>query len=349
MLASLGSNRVVLAPPKCKKMPALPRRAFLTGSVAAALAAPHVARAAVRTVKLAHGNPKESPSGAGVIAFAAAVEADPVLGSMLKLELHHFAELGDNLTVLRGSIDGTIDLATCGTTVANTIVPEIGVLDIPFLFRSVAAARAALDGVARQDLTNLLKAKGIHLLAWTENGVRHMTANKPIRSPSDLVGLKLRVPPTDVVQGAFQAMGANPGQVPFPEAYEALRTGAFEAEENPIGLIESARFDEVQKFISLTGHAYSAGLIVASPDLLEDLTPPQRVALRNCAVIGQNVSRLAADAAQREGVDRLRAKGMRVVDDVDVAAFIDANRPYLLSLTGRFGAERMAMLQNADG
>jgi TRAP-type C4-dicarboxylate transport system substrate-binding protein len=176
-----------------------------------------------------------------------------------------------------------------------------------------------------------------------------MTANKPIRTPSDLAGLRLRVPPSDVVAGAFRAMGANPGPVPFPEVYEALRTGAYEAEENPIGLIETARFDEVQNVISLTGHAYSAGLIVASPDLLDDLTAPQRAALRNCAVIGQNLSRAAADAAQQEGLDRLRAKGMRVVNDVDVAAFIDANRPYLLSLARKFGAERMAMLQNADG
>ncbi len=330
-------------------MTALPRRSFLAGSGAVLLWAPHVARAAVRRVRFAHGSPEQSPSGAGVKAFAAAVAADPVLGPILKIELHHDAELGDDLTGLRCVIDGTVDLATSGTTVASSILPEIGVLDIPFLFRSVAAARAALDGAARQDLTDLLESKGIHLLAWSEYGVRHMTANKPVRTPADLAGLKLRVPPSDVVLGAFRAMGAKPGPEPFPEVYEALRTGVFEAEENPIGLIEAARFDEVQKFISLTGHAYSAGLIVASPDLLEDLTPPQRLALRNCAVIGQNVSRVAADAAQREGVDRLRAKGMRVIDDVDVAAFIDANRPYLLSLAGRFGADRMATLQNADG
>jgi tripartite ATP-independent transporter DctP family solute receptor len=327
----------------------LRRRSFLAGSVAAALFAPHVARAALRVARLANGAAARSPSGVCADSLAAAVAAHPVLNSILRIDVHQDAELGDDLTTLRGCIDGTVDLANVGTTVASSIVPEIGVLDIPFLFRSVAAARAALDGAARQDLTDLLESKGIHLLAWSEYGVRHMTANKPVRTPADLAGLKLRVPPSDVVLGAFRAMGAKPGPEPFPEVYEALRTGVFEAEENPIGLIEAARFDEVQKFISLTGHAYSAGLIVASPDLLEDLTPPQRLALRNCAVIGQNVSRVAADAAQREGVDRLRAKGMRVIDDVDVAAFIDANRPYLLSLAGRFGADRMATLQNADG
>jgi TRAP-type C4-dicarboxylate transport system substrate-binding protein len=163
-----------------QKMTALPRRSFLAGSGAVLLWAPHVARAAVRRVRFAHGSPEQSPSGAGVKAFAAAVAADPVLGPILKIELHHDAELGDDLTGLRCVIDGTVDLATSGTTVASSILPEIGVLDIPFLFRSVAAARAALDGAARQDLTDLLESKGIHLLAWSEYGVRHCGCRRPM-------------------------------------------------------------------------------------------------------------------------------------------------------------------------
>lgn len=324
----------------------LSRRLFLAGS-AACLAAPHVARAAVRSVKLAQGSPPVSPAGAAAIAFAEAVAANPVLGTVLKLDVHHSAELGDDLTALKGCIDGTIDLALVGTTVASGIAPEIGVLDTPFLFQSVAAARAALDGEMRQDFVDLLKAKGINLLAWSENGVRHMTANKPIRTPADLVGLKLRVPPSEVIMSAFRALGANPGQVPFPSVYEALRTGTYEAEENPIGLIEAAKFYEVQKVLSLTRHAYSAALLVVSQDLLDDLSEPQRTALRTCALAGQAASQAAADAAQRDGVARLQAKGMTVVSDVDVPAFIEANKANLASMGQKFGAERMAKLIRA--
>jgi tripartite ATP-independent transporter DctP family solute receptor len=330
-------------------MSALSRRSFLAGSAAAALLAPHVARAAVRVAKLANSAAAKSPSGVCADSLAATVAAHPELGRVLRVEVYQNADLGDALTALRGCIDGTVDLATVGTTVANSIVPEIGVLDIPYLFRSIAAARAALDGAPRQDLFELLQAKGIHPLAWMEIGVRHMTANKPIRRPSDLVGLKLRVPPTEVVIGAFRAMGAKAEPVPFPEIYEALRTGAYEAQENPLGLIETSKYYEVQKVLSLTGHAYSAGLVVASPDLLEDLSAPQRSALQACATIAQNASRAAADAAQREGVGRLRAKGMIVVDDVDVAAFVEANRPYLESLAQIFGNDRLARLHHMDG
>jgi tripartite ATP-independent transporter DctP family solute receptor len=330
-------------------MTVLPRRSFLAGSLTAALLAPHVARAALRVAKLASGVPAKSPSGVCADSLAAAVAADPDLSAVLRVEVHHNAELGNDLTALRGCIDGTIDLAVVGTTVTNSIVPEIGVLDIPFLFRSVAAARAALDGSPRQDLVELLQAKGIHWLAWFENGVRHITANKPIRTPSDLAGLKLRVPPSEVVIGAFRAMGAEAGPLPFPEVYAALGTGAFAAQENPLGLIETAKFYEVQKVLSLTGHAYSAGLVVASPDLLEDLTASQRAALQACATIAQNASRAAADTAQREGVGRLRAKGMTVIDDVDVAAFVEANRPYLESLAQKFGHDRLARLHHTDG
>jgi len=338
-----------LDPKRRKKMGLLRRRSFLAGSVAAALFAPHVARAALRVARLANGAAARSPSGVCADSLAAAVAAHPVLNSILRIDVHQDAELGDDLTTLRGCIDGTVDLANVGTTVASSIVPEIGVLDIPFLFRSVAAARAALDGAPRQDLVELLQGKGIHLLAWTENGVRHITANKPIRTPSDLAGLKLRVPPSEVVIGAFRALGAKAGPVPFPEVYEALRTGAFEAEENPLGLIETAKFYEVQKVLSLTGHAYSAGLVVASPDLLEDLTAPQRSALRACATIAQDASRAAADAAQHIGVGTLAGRGMIVISDVDVVAFVEANRPYLESLAQKFGHDRLARLQRADG
>jgi TRAP-type C4-dicarboxylate transport system substrate-binding protein len=132
--------------------------------------------------------------------------------------------------------------------------------------------------------------------------------------------------------------------VPFPAAYEALRTGTFEAEENPIGLIESAKFYEVQKVLSLTRHAYSAALLVVSPDLLDDLTEPQRAALQTCGVAGQTASRSAADDAQRDGVARLQAKGMTVVNDVDVAAFIDASKGNLAAVGEKFGVALMAKL-----
>jgi tripartite ATP-independent transporter DctP family solute receptor len=327
----------------------LRRRSFLAGSLTAALLAPHVARAALRVAKLASGVPAKSPAGVCADSFAAAVAADPELSAVLRIEVHQDAALGNDLTTLRGCIDGAIDLAVVGTTVANSIVPEIGVLDIPFLFRSVAAARAALDGPPRQDLIELLQGKGIYLLAWLENGIRHITANKPIRKPSDLAGLKLRVPPSEVVIGAFLAMGAAAEPLPFPEVYAALGNGAFEAQENPLGLIETAKFYEVQKVLSLTGHAYSAGLVVASPDLLEDLTASQRAALKDCATIAQNASRAAADVAQRLGVDSLAARGMTVVRDVDVVAFHAANLPYLESLANKFGRDRLARLQQADG
>lgn len=319
------------------------RRAVLAAG-AARLVAPHVARAAVRTVKLAQSSTPQSPSGAAAIAFAEAVAASPVLGPVLRLDVHHNAELGDDLTTLRGCMDGTLDLALVGTTVASSIAPEIGVLDSPFLFQSVAAARRALDGEMRQDFVDVLKSKGINLLAWVENGVRHMTANKPIRTPADLVGLKLRVPPSEVIMSAFRALQADPGQTPFPAIYEALRTGTFEAEENPIGLIEAAKFYEVQKVLSLTRHAYSAALSLVSSDLLDDLTEAQRAALQACATAGQLASRAAADAAQRDGVARLQAKGMTVVEDVDVAAFIKANGANLAGMGQRFGEARMNKL-----
>jgi tripartite ATP-independent transporter DctP family solute receptor len=304
------------------------------------------AHAAARVLRLGQGSTPESPPGVGCTVFAQAVAAHPVLAPVLKLDVRHRAELGDDMTMLRSCLDGMLDMAVCGTTVVSSIVPEIGVLDTPFLFKNIPNARATLDGAPGLEFVDLLKAKGINFIGWVENGVRHITANKPVRKPADLVGMKLRVPPSEVVMASFRALGANPGPLPFPAIYEALRTGTFDAEENPIGLIEASRLYEVQKYISLTGHAYSAALFIASQDMLDDLTPEQHTALIECAKQGQAATRMAADAAQRGGVARLRDAGMGVVDDVDMEAFVAAARPNLEIMGSKFGIDRVHRLAN---
>jgi TRAP-type C4-dicarboxylate transport system substrate-binding protein len=114
-------------------------------------------------------------------------------------------------------------------TVAASIVPELGLLDAPFLFRDAAHTRAVLDGPVSGGFVELLRAKGAHNLAWAENGLRHVTANKPIRKPEDLHGQHIRVPLSAVMIEAFTALGANAEPLPFPQLFDPLRTGRFEA------------------------------------------------------------------------------------------------------------------------
>jgi TRAP-type C4-dicarboxylate transport system substrate-binding protein len=211
----------------------------------------------------------------------------------------------------------------------------------------VEHGRAAFDGATGAEYADLLATKGINVVCWLENGLRHMTANRPIRRPVDMVGLKLRVMPSQVAVDSFCSLGADAKPLAFNLLYEALRTGRFDAQENPIASVELIKLYEVQKFICMTGHTYSIGFVVASPDLIEDLTPKQFAALRTCGRAGTLRSREVAGAAAADGVGRLRATGMTVIEDVDSAAFVKAARPNLDRLGTQFGTERVQRLIQA--
>jgi tripartite ATP-independent transporter DctP family solute receptor len=327
-------------------MPHHTTRRIILGALAGMLAAPTILRAAMRrTVRIGTVNPLESATGQACRGFADAVAASPVLSAAFQIEVHANGELGGELEMTQACINGSLDFAVTASNVVANILPEIGLLDAPFLFRDAAHARAVLDGPIGAEYAELLRPKDVHVLAWAENGLRHVTANHPVRKPEDLHGLHIRVPQSDVMVDAFKALGANPEQLPFPQLYEALRTGKFEAEENPVPTIVAAKFNEVQKCLSLTGHVYSAAMVIASLDLLDDATEAQRTALIGAAKAASAASRETGTNGERDGIATLRAAGMTIVTDVDRTALAAAARPALDAAAKRFGAERAARIQ----
>jgi TRAP-type transport system periplasmic protein len=174
--------------------------------------------------------------GRGGAALAAAVAANPI-GTIIRIEAHGNAELG----MLKSCANGTLDLVVYSNSVVGNLVPENGWLNAPFVFAGLAHARAVLDGPVGKEFAELATAKKINLIAWGENGLRHITANRAIRTPpSDLKGLKIRVPQSEVMLGGMRALGADAAPLNFNLLRKALRTGQFEAEENPIVVIEAA-------------------------------------------------------------------------------------------------------------
>lgn len=326
------------------------RRTLLAGMAGLAvggLAAPHVARAAVRTVRFGHNNTDDSHYGKGSLAFARAVAADPVLAGAITIQVQGDAVLGDMLGMLRNCASGTLDMMLCSNSVISNVVPAFGMLNAPFIFKDVARARAVLDGPVGAEIAETAKAEGLVVLSWAENGMRQITSNRPIRTPADLKGLKLRVPQSKVTMDGFIALGAAAGALSFGQLREALNAGQFEAQESPIVLIESIKLYELQKYVSLTSHIYDPAVFFASADLMEDLTAAQRTAIVGCAKTAATVTRDVAAAAQTEGLVRLKAAGMTVLEDVDVAAFQAASRPYLDSLAATYGAARIRSLIGA--
>jgi len=328
------------------------RRRVLAAATLAAIATvapvmPRPSRAAGlrRTVRIGTVNPPGSATGQACRAFAAAVAACPVLSPVLQVQVFTDGLLGGELEITRACIDGSLDLAVTASNVVAAIIPELGLLDAPFLFRDAGHARAVLDSAIGGELTELMHAKGANNLAWAENGLRHMTANKPIRRPKDMLGLHLRVPQSDVMVETFRALGADPEPMAFPQLFEALRTGRFEAEENPVATIVSAGFAQVQTCLSLTGHVYSAAFFIVSSDLLEDLDQRQRDALAVAARAGADASRMAASSGEQAGIEMLRNSGMTIVQDVDRAALAAAARPVVDAIAMRLGAQRAAEIR----
>lgn len=287
---------------------------------------------------------EDSHYGAAAAALADGVRAGT--DGRIQIENFYDGSLGSEEGMLASVRASTLDMTIVASGLLGTYAPEVGLLDMPFLFRDAARARAVLDGPCGQEYAEAAAAKGVPVLAWAENGMRNLTANRPVRNAAELRGLKLRIMPAPLLLDAFKAMGADAASLSFPLVYEALRVGKFEAQENPIPLIVSARFYEVQSHLMLTRHTYSAACIAASPDLMEDLSPADRQVFTKAARIGALRSREFVTKAEMTGVARLREQGMVVITDPDRASFIAAAAPAEAAAAQRFGADRIARLRS---
>jgi tripartite ATP-independent transporter DctP family solute receptor len=301
-------------------------------------------RAATRTLRIGYILPVQSQLGAGATAFADAVGQRT--GGRFAVQQFPDATLGGDVELLKGVQMGTIDLAFVTGMGLPSQLPEAGVLNIPFLFRDAAHAHTVLDGPIGESFRSMFSAKGVELLAWGENGMRHMTNSRhPIVVPADLKGLKMRVPQSDVLLRGFQALGAEVASLPFPKLYEALRAGTFDGQENPIATIRAGKFDQVQKFLTLSGHAYDPAVFVMTPDLAEELSAQDMASFVEAARIGAKASRTFAAEAESAGLAALQQNGMVVQRSIDKARFAAAMASANPEFEKRFGKDLIARIR----
>jgi len=263
-----------------------------------------------------------------------------------RVEQYPNAQLGGEVEMMKGVQLGTIDAAfVTGAPVPN-FVPEVGVFNIPFLIPDAAHAHTLLDGAFGRDLLKEFEPKGLMALAWGENGMRHLTNSKhSIDTPGNLIGLKLRVPQSDIMVTGFRALGADVHQLAFPELYSALQVGAFDAQENPIATIVASKFYQVQRFLTLSGHIYDPAVFVISQDLFGEMSAADRAAFTEAARLGGLASREYAAQAEKTGIAFLEQNGMTVVASIDKTAFVAAMAPVMPVFESKFGAATIAMLR----
>jgi len=191
---------------------------------------------------------------------------------------------------------GTQELTGTSTGPIPNFVPAVKILDIPFLFRDKAHARAVLDGPIGQALLKEFDSKGFKALAWSENGVRHMTNNKrPINLPDDLKGLKMRTMENPVHVAAYKGFGIITTPMAFPEVFTALQQGVVDGQENPLSVIMAAKFEQVQKFMTLTAHVYSPALLLMNKAAFDKLSPADQKVFLDAAKLAAAATRARVD------------------------------------------------------
>jgi TRAP-type transport system periplasmic protein len=283
----------------------------------------------------------------GVGATAMGEELERLSDGKFTIEQFPANALGGEREMVEGAQIGTVDLVVTSTGPVGNFVPDTLITDIPFLFRDYDHAHAVLDGPIGQAILDQFPNHGLVALAWGENGFRNLTNSvRPIRTPEDSRGLKVRTMENQVHMQAFQQLGVLPTPMAFPELFTALQQGTVDGQENPIGVILSANFSQVQKHLSLTQHVYSPALIIMAPSVWDGLSEEEQGWFKEAAAAGAKAMRAKVREDAENGVAQLKAQGMEVVEDVDRAAFEEALQPAFAAFAQRFGQEKIDEIRN---
>jgi TRAP-type transport system periplasmic protein len=297
------------------------------------------------TMKINISVAQNSHYGVAIDTFAREVEART--NGRYKIQTFYAGALGAERESVEGVQLGTLDLTLTSTGPLPNFVPEVAILDIPFLFRDYAHARAVLDGPIGQELLQKFPPKGMVGLAWAENGFRHMTNSKrPVNAPDDLKGLKMRTMENPIHIEAYKQFGILPTPMAFTEVFTALQQGTVDGQENPLSVITAAKLDQVQKNLTLTGHVYSPAIILMNKAQWDKLSAADKQAFLDAAKEAVKANRARIDDDERKAVADLRAKGMAVVEKIDKAKFQAALAPVYVDFGKRFGQENIDRIKN---
>ena len=313
-------------------------------ALAAVLAAAATGVHAQTILKIGYATSLTSHYGVGSTVFCEEMEK----GTQGRYKCQQFpsSALGGEREQIEAVQLGTQDLVNTSTGPLGNFVPEVRIVDIPFLFRDYDHARKVMDGPIGQDLQKKMAAKGLINLAWTENGFRHMTNSKrPINSAEDAAGLKMRTMENKVHMEGYKTFGILPTPMPFPELFTALQQGTVDGQENPIPVILASKFSQVQKHLSLTGHVYSPAALILSPAVWNKLSDADKKVFTDAAKKAATAQRKKVNDDEATGIAQLRSEGMQVIEKVNGESFRKAVGPAYANFAKEFGAANIAAIQ----
>jgi len=290
-------------------------------------------------LKLGHIAEPTNPYAMGAEHFANLVKQKSK--GDIEIKVFPSSQLGAQKELIEGLIYGTLDMTLTGTAELGTFQPQMALFDMPFLFKDRAHAYRALDSVG-MELGKPLEARGIKLLGYMENGIRHLTNNtRPVKTPADMKGLKIRVMNNKVYVEMIKALGASPTPMAFAELYSAMQQGTVDGQENPSAHIYTKRFYEVQTYASLTGHAYAPEPVLISMSSWKKLTPAQQAIIQSAATESIAWQRKLSEKEDTEFWDKIRKTGKMQVLTVDRKPFMDATQPIYKKLSKTVGQKNI--------
>jgi len=262
-------------------------------------------------------------------------EVDKALPGKYTIVVHHSAALGSETQALQQIQVGATQMSVCTTGPIEAFVPEIKALEMPFLFPSYEAADLALDGPIGQDFGRRFEKAGFTALHFLDNGFRNVTNSKrPIKTPEDAKGLKIRTMEAPTHLAIWRAIGANPTPMAWP-IFTALQQGVIDGQENPIAVIYASKLNEAgQKYLSLTRHVYSALVFVANKPFMDNLPAADRKIIMDAARSASLKGRAFIRDNEVRQLAELKTAGMQIEEHPDIEAFRKATAPVVDSATG---------------
>ncbi len=280
-------------------------------ALAAIAAAPAAAQFQERTIRVSNGVNADHPVGNGIAKMNQCVAEKS--GGRMKLQAFWGGALGGDLQATQALRSGTQEMVVTSSSPLVGILPDLGVFDLPFLFANAKEADAVLDGDFGKYIADKLPGVGLVNLAYWENGFRNLTnSRRPVTKVEDFNGMKVRVMQNNIFLDTFKTVGANAVPMAFGEVFTALETRAIDGQENPFVTIDTSKFFEVQKFLSITNHAYTPFLVLYSKPLWDKLSADEQKALQDCAVVGRDEQRKVSRDLSDKSLAKLKKEGMQV-------------------------------------
>ena len=303
-----------------------------------------------RVIKFAATSPKGTPPAIGMELFAKKV-AERSDGK-IKVRTFPNGVLGGDVQVLSSLQGGVVEMMTWNAGLMINHVTDFGILDFPFIYTDTAKVDAMLDGEVGKMLTDQLPKNNLVGLAFWELGVRNLTNNaRPVGTLEDIAGLKIRAQQSPLFLDVWRALGANPTPLPFTEVNTALETGTVDGQENPAALILASRFNEVQKYLSLTRHNYNPQIVLISKTFWDTLNPDEQQLLGEVAQEVRLEQRRISREADIKAIAELRSSGMQVNDlpPAEIARIQAKIRPVVDKYAAQINPELVSKVYQAMG